>query len=88
MQQDTNAGRALRALQQLDQFDRLDNRHLLIVAQDALGAELGLECTGACEGAVNGFPFYDHSGNTCPIHEWLVPEDAENPSTLAGPVPA
>jgi len=68
---DQPAAVALRELQKLDEVTKIQPRERLIEAQDALGAELGLECTGAPEG--DGW--YDHSGDTCPIHEWLVPSD-------------
>lgn len=62
---------ALRALQKLDELDSIPNRHLLIEAQTQLGKDLGLECTGVRDGEG-----YEHNGDTCPIHEWLVPGDA------------
>ncbi len=64
---------ALRSLQKLDQVEPIGRRELLLEAQTLLGEELGLVCTGEAEGG----GFYDHSGDTCEIHEWLVPEDAD-----------
>ena len=73
---------ALRRLQQLDEVERIEHRHLLIAALTALGAALGLECTGTVDGwNEDGSPaYYSHDGDTCPIHEWLVPEDAKEVS--------
>lgn len=66
------ASDALRALQKYDEVSgRPGARVLLLEAQTALGALLGLECTGVPEGDGG----YDHSGDTCPIHEWAVPSD-------------
>jgi hypothetical protein len=66
---------ALRLLQQLDQVGRLNEKGLRLLreAQDILGKPLGLHCTGVDDG--DGF--FSHDGDTCPIHEWLVPEDYE-----------
>jgi len=71
------AERALRAIQSLDELEKLKHRHLLIEAETALGELLGLECTGVVDGTnADGSPaYYDHSGNTCPIHEWLTESD-------------
>ena len=78
---DTPAARALRAIQKYDEVagSGLDaeHRYLLLEAESELGALLGLDCTGepsswTREGVVVG---YDHDGETCPIHEWLVPSD-------------
>lgn len=77
MQETTNAGMALRALQKLDELEHITHRELLLEAQDALGRELGLECSGRREGDHGDVLAYDHSGNTCRIHEWLVPADSE-----------
>ena len=70
-----NIERALRALQKYDELvgsgADVPGRHLLIEAETALGAILGLTCTGVEETP----GYYDHSGDTCPVHEWLVPED-------------
>lgn len=74
----TPTARALRTLQVLDQAMPLDpHRHLLIEAQTHLGEALGLECTGEVDGRnADGSPaYYSHNGDTCPIHEWLVPAD-------------
>ena len=78
----TPAGRALRAIQKYDEVAGnspadLLHRDLLIEAEDALGAILWLSCTGEPsswrdDGSVGG---YDHNGDTCPIHEWLVESD-------------
>lgn len=66
---------ALRRLQQWDQVaGRVsvdDARTLIIEAQDALAAALGLECTGVKDGP----GMYEHNGDTCPVHEWLEPND-------------
>jgi hypothetical protein len=79
------AALALRALQKHDQVvvvtignrgeaERvLVGRRYLMEAMDALGAELGLECTGVHEGS----GYYRHNDGTCPIHEWLVESDHE-----------
>lgn len=70
------AARALRTIQKLDQLLPIEtlvvHRSLLLEAETALGEVLGLECGGKDQG---GGGFYDHSGDTCPIHEWLVPSD-------------
>lgn len=75
---DVLAVTALRKIQKLDELTlRLQRglggaeRLLLMGACDALGELLGLKCTGVAEG--NGF--YDHSGGTCPIHEWFDPDE-------------
>lgn len=84
---ETPAARALRALQKLDELSPIPggdfvgspgtisagHRRLLLEAEDALGELLGLSCTADDASA---FPFYSHNGETCPIHEWLVPSDA------------
>lgn len=75
------AGLALRAIQKYDQlatFEAVGQRRLLIEAMDALGDELGLECTGDADG--DGL--YDHSNGTCPVHEWLVPSDHDAAEAL------
>ncbi|HEY7621725.1 MAG TPA: hypothetical protein VH834_18235 [Solirubrobacteraceae bacterium] len=81
----SSAARALRALQRYDELagnaDIL-HRHHLIEAETELGALLGLDCTGepsswTREGIVTG---YDHDGDTCPVHEWLVPSDQQEVS--------
>jgi hypothetical protein len=75
---DSPLGLALRALQRLDEVADLGlNRQHLIEAETILGAALGLDCTGEPgswngEGGVIGF---DHNGDTCPVHEWLVESD-------------
>jgi hypothetical protein len=80
---ETDAALSLRALQKLDELATLDgHRYLLIEAETRLGDMLGLDCTGVpaiwnADGSVAGF---DHNGDTCPIHEWLVPDDAPVPS--------
>lgn len=69
---------ALRELQKLDEVADLNgHRYMLIRAESHLGEILGLSCTGepaifAADGSVDG---YDHDMGTCPIHEWLVPDD-------------
>ncbi|HEX3455282.1 MAG TPA: hypothetical protein VHS03_11690 [Gaiellaceae bacterium] len=76
---ESNLGLALRRLQLLDELMALTpHRYLLIDAETRIGAELGLECSGVADGwNEDGSPaLYDHSGDTCPIHEWLVPADA------------
>lgn len=76
---------ALRALQKQDQvlplvlgsasaeiqWRSIVARRYVTAAQTALGELLGLECTGALEESGD----HDHSGETCPIHEWLVDAD-------------
>jgi hypothetical protein len=75
------AARALRAIQKYDEVAgsalAASHRYLLIEAETELGALLGLDCTGepsswTREGVIVA---YDHDGDTCPIHEWLVPSD-------------
>lgn len=71
--------RALRALQCYDEISDARNRFLIIAAESALGEELGLECTGEPEGWNDddgSVAYFRHDGDTCPIHEWLVPDDA------------
>ncbi len=73
------AERALRALQRYDELaPASEYRYLLIQAQSALGDILGLECTGVPDGwnEDGTVAFLSHNGDTCPIHEWLVPLDA------------
>jgi len=70
--------RALRALQKYDEVvSDVDHRYLLIEAETILGDELGLDCTGEPGGwnADGSVALYDHNGETCPVHEWLVEED-------------
>ena len=73
----SNAELALRAIQKADQLlpcvtgHAIRGRTYLTEALSALGDELGLECTGADEGDGN----FDHSGDTCPIHEWFDEND-------------
>lgn len=66
---------ALRDVQRFDQMHSSGaDREVLLRVMDALGRALNLACTGVREpGEVLA---YDHSGDTCPIHEWLVPSDA------------
>lgn len=83
---DANApvARALRALQRLDAAAgaRLEeHRDLITEAQTLLGAQLGLVCTGHRDD--RGTYAYDHSGETCKIHEWLVVEDAPTAEAVA-----
>jgi len=72
------AARALRCLQRLDEAASLGGwRFELIAAESALGELLSLDCTGEpsmwnADGSVAG---YDHNGDTCPVHEWLVESD-------------
>lgn len=68
---------ALRALQKLDELESVSNRYLIIQAEDHLGVIADLVCTGEVDGVnADGTPaFYDHNGETCPIHEWLVEAD-------------
>lgn len=75
---DTKAGLALRAIQKLDELQPTPHRHLIIEAESRLGELLGLECTGVADWwNDDGTPAgYSHNGDTCPIHEWLVPSDA------------
>jgi hypothetical protein len=74
---------ALRAIQQYDElapYSELGLRYLLIRAEDALGRELGLTCTGepsSWEVGTERVTGYDHNGDTCPIHEWLVEGDQQ-----------
>lgn len=84
---DVGAARALRLLQVLDEVACLDDhRYLLIRAETALGEVLGLECSGvpAIEGADGLADGYDHSGGTCPVHEWLVPADCPDQDESPG----
>jgi len=76
--------RALRALQRFDQVCKYRDLEIiarmhLIEAETILGTELGLTCTGAPSGwkADGTVGSYDHDGDTCPVHEWLVSSDAE-----------
>lgn len=77
---------ALRRLQQIDQAVTMhpDARAWLLEAEDALADVLHLECTGAVEGP----GVYEHNGDTCPVHEWLKPDEdhpeAERVAELAG----
>lgn len=76
---DAPVARALRALQKLDELASLPlYRYLLIEAESALGEELGLDCTGVPDGWNDdgSVALYSHDGDTCPIHEWLVEDDA------------
>jgi hypothetical protein len=73
---DTRPALALRGLQMLDQMQRDRQRSALERAtlyrcMDSLGACLFIACTGT------GSPDegYEHNGDTCPVHEWLVPDD-------------
>jgi hypothetical protein len=75
------AALALRAIQKYDEVagSALDaqHRYLLIEAETELGRLLGLDCSGepgswTREGVVTA---YDHDGDTCPVHEWLVESD-------------
>lgn len=84
--EDTPAGRALRALQVYDELipgtekgAAHTYRYLIIEAETALGEVLGLECTGEEDGwnEDGSVAFYSHDGDTCPVHEWLVPADHE-----------
>jgi hypothetical protein len=71
---------ALRALQKLDEVSPLTpHRYLLIEAETQLGKTLGLTCTGEPSGwnEDGSVAYYDHNGDTCPIHEWLDTTDAE-----------
>lgn len=76
-----NARRALRALQVADEAMPMEvyvkhGRSWLLEVQDRLGRELGLTCTGEREHEQEGdVVAYDHNGDTCPIHEWLVTSD-------------
>jgi hypothetical protein len=83
---ETPVAKALRALQIYDELTpaTVGNRHLVMEAETALGEELGLECTGEPDGwnEDGSVAFYSHNGGTCPIHEWLVPDD--HPSTERG----
>lgn len=73
----SNIELTLRRLQQIDEAVGLGPaRKWLTEAQDALGAELGLECTGVVSFTFpSGAREYEHNGDTCPIHEWLDPGD-------------
>jgi hypothetical protein len=74
-------GLALRALQQMDEVSIIttkddarpgvNGRRLLTDALTALGHAMGLTCTGTLDDE----GYYDHSSETCPIHEWLVGDD-------------
>jgi hypothetical protein len=89
---ESEVARALRALQKFDQIATVEkhspvrSRPMFLEALDALGRQLGLECTGVKEpyqvklgpnrkGPKVWVIGYDHSGETCPIHEWLVESD-------------
>lgn len=67
------AEEALRGIQKFDEAAGAvtSPRFMLMQAASALGELLGLECTGVDQGG----GFFDHSGDTCPIHEWLRPEE-------------
>ena len=74
----THAATALRAIQRLDELSDLgENRRHLIEAETALGEVLGLVCTGEEDGwnEDGSVAYFSHNENTCPIHEWLVPQD-------------
>lgn len=75
---ESRLGLALRALQRYDELTPAGPyRYHLIEAETLLGGLLGLECTGeadACN-ADGSIALYSHNGDTCPIHEWLVPAD-------------
>lgn len=85
----SSAALALRAIQRYDEVagnspPDLLHRYLLIEAETALGELLGLTCTGEPSmwslddpSKVTG---YDHNGDTCPIHEWLVESDQKEVS--------
>lgn len=77
---DTPIALALRAIQKYDEMAPVSgpHRYLLIEAETHLGKCLGLTCTGEVDGTnEDGTPaYYSHNGDTCPIHEWLVPTDA------------
>ena len=69
----TPAARALRAIQTLDELlPTAEHRRYIIEAEDALGWILGLDCTADDP---RDTPHLSHNGETCPIHEWLVPAD-------------
>ena len=81
----THAETALRALQRLDElaggaFNLGENRRHLIEAETALGEVLGLVCTGVPDGwnEDGSVAYYSHNENTCPIHEWLYPQDGRD----------
>lgn len=79
------AALALRALQKYDQLQSTPiHRDLLLDAMTYLGEVLGLDCTGVAEGG----GFYDHAGDTCPVHEWLVPVDRDIAERLGLGLPA
>jgi hypothetical protein len=70
----------------VDKHSPVRSRPLFLEALDALGRALDLECTGVKEpyqvrlgphgrGPKRTVIGYDHSGDTCPIHEWLVLAD-------------
>ena len=63
---------ALRAIQKADDLPpgSPEARDYLMRACDLLGFQLGLECSSDDP--------RDHNGDTCPIHEWLVPGDHED----------
>ena len=82
------AALALRALQKYDEVaayppGEIEHRALIIEAESELGNLLGLACTGepsswTREGVVTA---YDHDGDTCPVHEWLVDSDQKEVSS-------
>lgn len=82
----SNAELALRRLQQLDEAVGLGPaRRWLIEAETALGEELGLECTGEPDGwnEDGSIAFYEHNGDTCPIHEWFTESDHAEAEAMA-----
>lgn len=73
---------ALRAIQTYDEVAPAlpRARVLLVAAETALGEALGLGCTGEDEGDGH----YRHNVGTCPVHEWLYPEDQPLAARLYG----
>lgn len=86
---DTRTARALRGLQVLDKMQGRGARRawyertLMLRAMDALGAQLSIRCTGVG----NPEEGYDHNGDTCPVHEWLIEADYQQ-CEIPGDVPA
>lgn len=76
----TPAAQTLRAMQMLDSRSsyglRRDyrTRELWCEAYDQLGKLLGLKCSGYANPQSEGGG-YSHDGESCLLHEWLIPGD-------------
>jgi hypothetical protein len=66
---DTSSARS--ALRLIQVYDETKDRGYLMAACESLAALLGLVCSGDAEGDGN----YDHSADTCPVHEWVDTND-------------